>query len=142
MSGPQPKGFEKLWSQESDIVKNGNSAFVVSLKDALGVLDCKQWKPTLADLSREWTYLHGRFWDSSQDPLEGSERSRIQGVLEALSSRNDLKGCFGGEPVDQPSFKIFFHYVSCHSRFTFPREIPMGLIWHLVTWDGQRLSPG
>lgn len=96
---------------------------------------------TLADLRREWTYLHGRFRGRSQDPLEGSERSRIQGVLEALSSRNDLKGCFGGEPVDQPSFKNFFHYVSCRSRFPFPREIPTGLIWHLVTWDGQRLSP-
>lgn len=85
--------------------------------------------------------LLGGFRDNSQDLLESLERSRIQGVPEALSSRNDLKG-FGGAAIDHLSFKVFFSIVSHHSRLTFPGEIPMGLIWHLVTWGGQRLFPG
>ena len=85
--------------------------------------------------------LLGRFRDKSQDLLESLERSRIQGVPEALSSRNDLKG-FGGAAIDHLSFKVFFSIVSHHSRLTFPGEIPMGLIWHLVTWGRQRLFPG
>lgn len=39
----------------------------------------------------------GRFWGNSQGPLESSERGGTQGVLEALSSRNDLKGFWGGD---------------------------------------------
>ena len=82
-----------------------------------------------------------RFWNNSQDLLESLERSRILGILEALSSRNDLKG-FGGAAIDQLSFKMFFSIVSHHSKFTFPGEILMGLILHLVTWGGQCLFPG
>ena len=67
MSGPHPKGFEKFWSWAYTAQHNEkgnhrhswkrNSAFIGSLKGALGVLGCKWRKPVLAGLHREWTYL-------------------------------------------------------------------------------------